>query len=1191
MFARVAAFEFRYQLRQPLFWIVCLFFALMTFGAVTVEQISIGSGGNVNENSPYAVAQIHLVWSVFYMFVTAAFVANVIVRDDETGFGPIVRTTRLRKADYLYGRFAGAFAAAALSFLSIPLAIALGSVMPWLDPDKVGPLLPGSYLFAYFALALPSLLFTGALFFALASVTRSTMWTFFGAVVLFVLWFVANAWAQGRTELEQIAALLDPFGMTAYDLATRYWTASERNALVPDLSGVLLQNRLLALGLSAALLALTYALFRFEERAGRARRRRERGGAASAPPAGPLPDPEFGRRAAWAQLLARTRFDVAQAVKSPVYAVLLALGLINAIGALWFGNELYGAQIHPVTRAMIQLLEGAFTILTLIIAIFYAGELVWRERDRRTEEIVGAAAAPDWAFLFPKVLAIVIVLVSTLLVSVLAAVLVQALRGYTHFELDKYLLWYVLPQSIDWTLVAILAVFLQVVSPHKFIGWLLMLAYVVLRFALPNLGLEHNLYRFAETPSVPLSDMNGMGRFWIGAAWLRLYWAAFCVILLVLSYGLWRRGADTALRARLSSLPRRLNGPAGAILTAAVVVFAATGVFIFINTNVWNDYRTDRDDERWQARFEKTLLRYESVPQPRIVDERLDVDIRPRQRRVVTKGVYVIQNRTAEPLREVHLRFPRELKMRSLIVGGARPERAFDDLNYRIFTFDTPMRLGERRTVAFTSTLEQRGFRNNRDLTEVVGNGTFLNDRLITPSLGIDRKELLRDRSVRRRNKLPPDLRMPKLGTPGADRFNALSRDSDWVTASIRVATDADQIAIAPGQRVSERVADGRRVAEFRTRAPIMRYFSVQSARYAVKRDQHRGVDLTVYYHPAHAYNVERMIASMKRSLDYLQAAFSPYQFQQMRFLEFPAFQGRFAQSFAGTVPWSEELGFIADFKDPEKIDYVTYVSAHEIAHQWWGHQLSPADEQGSTFLVETLAQYSALMVMKHTYGPDLMRRFLKFELDRYLRDRGGEAVEELPLSRVEDQPYIHYRKGSVVMYRLQDEIGEAAVNTALKRLLAHYAFKGAPYPTTLDFLREIRAVAPADKQALITDLFERITLYDVKTTSAEARKRADGRYDVTMTVSARKLYADGQGRERAAPMNEVLDVGLFLAEPGKKAFAADKVLTFRRLPIRLGEQVLRFTTARAPVYAGADPYNKLVDRNSEDNLLRVTAR
>jgi aminopeptidase N len=247
------------------------------------------------------------------------------------------------------------------------------------------------------------------------------------------------------------------------------------------------------------------------------------------------------------------------------------------------------------------------------------------------------------------------------------------------------------------------------------------------------------------------------------------------------------------------------------------------------------------------------------------------------------------------------------------------------------------------------------------------------------------------------------------------------------------------------------------------------------------------------------------------------------------------------------------------------------------------------ADEQGATALTETLAQYSALRVMRQLYGPEHIRKFLKFELDSYLRARGGEASEEQPLERVEsDQGYIHYRKGSLVMYRLADEIGEAAVNRALRSLLAKYAFKGAPYPTALDLVAALRAQAPADKQPLITDLFEKITLYDLKADSAVAKRRADGRYDVTLTVSAKKLYADGTGHETPAPMNEDVDIGVFTAEPGDAAFGPKSVLVFEKAPITSGEHTFRFVTNVKPSWAGIDPYNELIDRNSDDNTIAV---
>jgi len=1190
MFAKIAAFELRYDLRQPLFWIVFGIFFLFMFGLVSVDQITVGLGPNDNKNGPYAIANYFGLCAAFFMFVTTAFVANIIVRDEETGFGPILWSTRVGKFDYLYGRFAGAFAAVALCFLAVPLGIFVGSLMPWIDPERLGPFQPQAYLFAYFVIGLPALLLTSSAFFALATVTRGMMATYIGVVVFFVAYLIASIWAD-RPELEQGAALFEPFGGAAYALVTKYWTTSERDSLIPALDGVLLWNRLYALGLSAGFLALAYALFRFGERPARKTKAARTDDPAPAPITAAHARPEFGRRTALAQLWTRTRLDMGQVFKSPAFLILLTLGLLNAGGALWFADERYGVQVYPVTRLMIRVLEGTFTIFPIIIAIYYAGDLVWRERDRKTHDIVGATPLPDWAFVLPKTLAISLVLIATLLVSVLAAVLVQALKGYTDFQLDKYLLWYVIPQAIEWIQIAILAVFLQAISPHKFVGWGLMVLYiVVVLFTFPNVGLEHSLYRYAQTPAAPLSDMNGAGTFWIGAAWLRAYWSAFAVILLVLAYGLWGRGDDTRLWPRLRRLPHRLNGPAGAVMAVAFVVFCCLGVYIFINTNIWNPYRTQKSEDRWLADYEKALLRYEAMPQPSIVDERLDVDIRPEQPSATTRGVYVIQNKTTEPLREVHVRFPRDLEMRWLAVQGARPRRTYDDFNYRIFEFDTPMLPGERRSIAFTSRLAQHGFRNRAPLTDVVGNGTFVNDRMITPSLGIDRREMLQDRGKRAKYGLPRELRMARLGTPGADRYNILGHDGDWVTATIRVSTDADQTPIAPGYKVSETIQNGRRSAVFRTEAPILRFFSVQSARYAVAKDSHKGIALAVYHHPTHGENAPRMIRAMKLALDYAQANFSPYQFRQLRIIEFPDYQ-RSAQAFANTVPYSEGLGFVADFKDPEKIDYATYVTAHEVGHQWWAHQVVSADEQGSTLLIETLAQYTALMVMKHTYGPDMIRKFLKFELDDYLRDRGGDVLAEQPLATVENQPYIHYRKGSLVMYRLQEEIGEDAVNRALRRMIARYAFKPAPYPTSRELIAAFRAEAPADKQDLITDLFERITLYDAKVTQAESRRRADGRYDLTLTIEARKLYADGRGKEAEAPLNETFDVGAFEVEPGKQGFSAGKVLSFQRMPIRSGRQTIKLVVDKPPRFAGVDPYNKLIDRNSSDNVLRVVAR
>ncbi|WP_319801158.1 hypothetical protein [Sphingomonas sp. R1] len=519
MFAGILGFEWRYQRRNPVLWVAIILFFLLAFGATSVEQIRIGSGGNVHKNAPFAIAQMMQILTVFYMFVATAFVANVVVRDDDTGFGPIVRATRVTKSAYLFGRFGGAFLAAAIGFLAVPLGIWIGSLMPWVDPEILGPNRFSYYASAYIWLALPNVLLTSAMFFALATMTRSMMATYVGVIAFLILFFIAGVVLDRNPAYELIGAYSEPFSIGASSYLTKYWTAADRNTLTIPLTGMVLWNRLIVLGVAALALGLAYARFGFSVRPSKKALKAAK--AAAAVPetadvprlAGPLPAPRYDRATAWTQLVVRTRLEMAQVFKSPAYVVLLALGLFNAMASLVDLGEVVGTPVLPVTRVVIDLLRGTFGIIPIIIATYYAGELVWRERDRKTHEIIDASAIPDWAFVVPKAAAVTLVLLSTLLVSVVGGMVMQLVHGYTDFEPGKYLLWYVLPETVDVTLIAVLAVFLQALSPHKFVGWGLMLVYVVGRATLSNLGFGDALYNYGQGPGVPLSDMNGQGKF------------------------------------------------------------------------------------------------------------------------------------------------------------------------------------------------------------------------------------------------------------------------------------------------------------------------------------------------------------------------------------------------------------------------------------------------------------------------------------------------------------------------------------------------------------------------------------------------------------------------------------------------------------------------------------------------------
>ena len=1194
--ASIAAFEIRYQLRNPVFWVSAAIFFLLGFGLSASADISIGTPGSVQENSPFAITTALALMGLFYLFVITSFVANAVVRDDTTGFGPMIRATPVGRSRFLAGRFVGGLIVAILGYMALPLGIALGSAMPWVDPETVGPGGFANYAWPFLIIAVPNLILSSALLFSLATVTRSMLASYIGVLGLVMGYLIATSGLGNLPDYQDAVARYEPMAIGAILEISRYWTGAEMNTRAIPLEGNLLFNRLLALVWAGLFLGLAHARFSMTERAPSEWQLRRLAYQAKCTPENaeprPLSDkptavPKFGVGHALASFRVRLGIEVLSVLKSPGLIVLLLIALAFTALGLAFSETQYGTASYPLTANVITAVIGGTGLVTLIVAVFYGGELVWRERDVRINEIIDATPVAAWVMFVPKIIAIFVVLLAMSLTGMLAGVLYQLLLGAPSIDLGLYLIAYVLPQSIDLLLFAVLAVFFQALSPNKYLGWGLILLWFVSRIFLSNLGYSNMLYLFGGGPSEPLSDMNGTGGFWVGALIARAYWACFGLLLLVIAHCVWPRGTVVDVWARIKGMRRRMTLASGITTLTALSGMTGTGLIIHHNINVLNTYETASAREARTADYERKYLRYENLPRPVVTDVAFNVAIYPEARRLEASGYYLIRNDTRLPISEVHLRQGDEtVEFTRLEVAGARLSSHDKRHAYRIYRFDKPLAPGAMSKVDFTSRIWRRGFANRSAATDIVDNGTFVNNTVFAPIIGMDRGGLLQDRTERRRQGLPDELRFAKLEDMSARGYNYIR--ADWVNARITISTAADQVPIAPGNKVSDEIKGQRRIAVFKSPAPILNFFSVQSARYAVAEDKFGEVQLSVYHDPRHAWNVPAMLKAMKASLGYFTRSFGPYQFGYARITEFPGYAS-FAQAFAGTIPYSESIGFAADVRDPETIDYVSYVTAHELAHQYWAHQVVGADMQGSTLLSETLAQYGALMVMQELYGEDKIRRFLKFELDQYLAGRKTDVLEEQPLVRVENQGHIHYRKGALAMYLLQHRLGADAVNRALARLIRSYKFKGAPYPRSLDLIDELRKEARiAEQHALITDLFEKITIYDLKATDAVTKRAADGRWITRITIEAGKYYTDGKGQETSAKLDESIEVGVFTARPESGAFDRSKVLSMKRTPVRDGRQVVEVVTAQRPEFAGIDPYNFYIDRNSDDNLAAV---
>ncbi|HKX43967.1 MAG TPA: hypothetical protein VJO99_22600, partial [Burkholderiaceae bacterium] len=615
-----------------------------------------------------------------------------------------------------------------------------------------------------------------------------------------------------------------------------------------------------------------------------------------------------------------------ETVKNVYFGVLVLAGLLFMVFASTTVGDTFGTSTWPLTFQMTGLLNGTFAAFMLIIVTFYAGEMAWREREHRLDQIVDGAPVPTWLPLLAKLVALLAIPVLLQAVLMVAGIAIQASKGYFRFEPWLYLHEMFGIELLNYWLICALALAVHAIVNHKYLGHFVMIVYYVLIIFAGQLGLEHNLLKFGSVPEAVYSDINGYGHFMLRLRSFQAYWGAGSLLLLVAAYLLWTRGTQAGWRERWATARARLTAPTLALVGGALLAFAGLGGWIYYNTNVLNVYQTSRDTQQQRVDYERTYKRYADEPQPKVAAVNLDVALYPAEQRVRVRGAYAITNRNEVPVQTVHLNF---VARRALVIHklefGVPATLADDDPNVgvRRYKLAAPLAPGQSTTLAFDLELPTHGFTNEGSNTAVVYNGSFVNGRLLLPSLGYNpHAELERDQD-RRKFGLAPKERMLDRDDPKGLRINGLESDADYVSFEVTLSTEADQIAISPGDLQREWTEGGRRYFHYKMDAPIANFFAFQSGRYAVRRDAwHReggptpggdagDVPLAIYYQSGHEFNLDSMLAATKAALSYDSRNFGPYQYRQFRIVEFPRYE-TFAQSFPNTIPYSEGIGFIA---------------------------------------------------------------------------------------------------------------------------------------------------------------------------------------------------------------------------------------------------------------------------------------
>lgn len=1212
MLGSILAFELRFALRKPAFWWISA--AYFLFGLFYLSSSVAGSAlssSAVNVNAPWAITRMVVHLSYLGLLGVAAFSGSSVIRDFSTGTASTLFCTRLGKPAYVLGRFLGGYLAALLSFSFVFLGLIAGNFAPWADPRLLGPFPAEGLLAAFVLFAAPNLLVACCVLFSIALLTRDTMRTYVGAVAILIGFLVSRAFAGAfytTRDAQVIASLAEPFGAYAAMMAVLDWTPYERNTIPVMTQALIGHNRVLWVLVGGVLLLLAYLRFPFQVVGPAKARRGRKIGAA------PFRDtPAFSQGAeggnVWVeaernagvgagtlssvgQLANLAAFETRRIVRSAPFAIITGLSCVGLLFWVVMYGRAYGTGFYPYTAQMASHVSTVFQIPLIAVLVFYAADLVWASRLRQADELLDACPASNAVRFFSKLTALFAVATVLLLCGVAAAVGYQLFRGFWAIDVGVYATHILLVSLPSFFIMATLALVLQAMSGNRFVGMLAMVAVFVFTLVAPELGVRSNLLIPAGRHAVHYNALAGFGHYLEPIVWSQAYWLLLAGLLSVLGSLAWQRGKETAFRKRFAAIRDGMKrGPALAAAGALTVAIVGVGAVFAYHAEVRNPVPSQAQREAKAVAYERRYGELRGLAQPDIEHVEGELRLFPETRHLAFAGSYRLINDGDTAISRVVL--TARPGTRFTEVRTDRSARSDRDRRHGVVQLHlaAPLEPGERMDVAFAlQSPPIRGFRNRAQRTPVAYDGSLVFHNDFLPELGYARSRELSDDLAREEHGLPD---RPSGVRDAGDPRGLTEREgqlyADWVSFDLLISTDADQRVVAQGELVEHRIEGGRASFRYVTRVPVKLHAGIVSGRYVVTEEVYHGLErpirIAIHHMPGHGRNVPRLMASLRRSLETMEQAFGPYPYGRLKLVEVamdrPTFRVR-----SDTLLGDSSLGFINDprLDDPRSPpSFLVKLPASMVANLYVQSIVLAANQPGATSIPDGLGFYLSSLVWVEREHPFDIAETIRDTAWHYFNRRTTADEPEGTIVDHVNQTHVGAHKNAVAMYGLDLYLGRGRMIRAIRGFLQKHRFKGPPFARMSDLVGAFRAEAPEAVQPIITDFFERRTLFDIAATAASVERTRDGRYRIEVETRAEKKYLSANGK----PRKVAFDVPVPLVAFGERIDSAGARRILARVmvsPRDLADGHAVLVTDEKPVMVGLDPFYRLLDRKYLDN-------
>ncbi|PSL35046.1 ABC transporter permease/M1 family aminopeptidase [Chitinophaga ginsengisoli] len=1165
MLSTLFGFEIRYHFRQLTFRIAVLLFFIL--GLLGVHG-NFG-GSDVHANAPYVITYIISILSLFSIFVSTLFCANVVLRDTTYGMDAVLFTTAVKRFPYFTVRFLGLVFTVLLILCASIMGMLVGALFA--DSSRLGAFDPAYFIQPLLIFGIPNILFVCSVIFCTAALTRDVRATYASGVLLYILYMVSAilgnspffATSALKTSTPGLLPLLsDPFGLSIFFGDTRSWSTTQCNQRLFPFDGPLLLNRLLWTACSCLLLTVTYRSFVFRlqlpAKAIRSGTEEKKVSAISYRQRQVHPE---GLSYVWNSFCAQFRLEAVSVFKHIPFLLMVAMWIFIFSVELKDSllNGVYGIQLYPATNIIVDTLLPVRPAMLLII--FYTAELSSRERSTNTQSLLYSTPVSNMTIWAAKCSTLGILIAILITANITIGLVMQICKGYWQIDLPMYISLYYY-SGFPLFLFTILTLFIQTLTPNKYLGMLLnLLAAAIIIFG-RQFGIEHYLFRYAQTPRMNYSAMSGVGHYAHAFNWYMLYWSALAALLSLMTVSLWQR--SRYINNRWRQMKCKL------VWLVPLIIFLFTGAFIYYKANIEGGYKNNKAQLEWLARYEQGYRPLADLPQPVITAVKTNIDLYPEEGKYTVKGSFKLRNVSSVSISKIWVGVDPEVTFCSIYLPGVAHTTHDKIFHQYWYELKTPLLPDATTTLQFAMEVIRSGFTPFNSEHTVVTNGTYIELEKYLPFLGYNDRFEISDNATRRAKGLPEQAQP----SPPDSTYHLI----DFETT---VSTTRGQYVVTAGVLQKTWAANNRQYFHYKTSAPVNYMFALSSARYAIKKESYKGVDFSILFHPGQTANLPVMMRAMKDAIDYCSQHFGPYPHTQLLLVELPEYKGA-ATAYPGVVFSAENINFLGDFSDSNKVNHAYGIIAHEVAHQWWANKLSPVFQPGAALLTETLAQYTEAMLIEHAFGKMFMRDYLGAD-NRLYFSLSNTDEQELPLARTSRQPFVHYQKGSLAMYGVKEIVGEERMNKALHRLMDKHAYPGVKASAD-DLVNELCQDASESEIRLIKDWLEQVIVYALKVEVLSCKRQPNGQYKLLLNVHINKT---DRNNNRSLFPDENIDIAVFDVPSGELDGHSTPIYSEKH-HFSGAMTHLNITVSKPPKTVAVDPYCYLPDANQADNLAAV---